>query len=439
MHSRSLQLTRTAAMWVWTAPWLCAASLEVTASHPDAVYTQGETITWSVAAKDDPDHTLTRVHYKITRDGAPELKQADLPLKDGTGEIKATDTQPGVLLVELNAGDNGQPKQHLVGGAIIDPGKIPRSAPRPADFDAFWNGKLAELAKVPANPQLTPGNSGRDGVAYWQITMDLPREQKVRGHLARPATGAKFPAILMVQYAGVYGLPPGKITPQAARGWLVLNISAHDLPIDQPEPFYKDQDAGPLKGYAMIGNEDREKSYFLRMFLACSRAVDYLASRPDWDGQTLVVTGISQGGLQSIVAAGLNPKVTALIVNVPAGCDVTAPLAGRAMPWPYWLKNTDGKDRDAIIRTSMYFDAQNFAPRVKCPALISFGLLDRTATASGVSVMAAQLAGPVEKLVLTRSEHQAKGDSQAAFGKRSGEWLNALAATGKPPALTKTR
>lgn len=439
MHSPSFRLFRTAALLVLAAPWLTAASLEVTASHPDAVYTQGETITWTVAAKDDPDHTLTSVHYKITRDGAPELKQADLQLADGTGEIKGTDTQPGVLLVELDAAATGQPKQHLVGGAIIEPAKIPRSAPRPADFDAFWNGKLAELAKVPANPQLTPGTSGKDGVSYWQITMDLPRDQKVRGHLARPAVGEKFPAILMVQYAGVYGLPPAKITPQAARGWLVLNISAHDLPIDQPEQFYKDQDAGPLKGYAMLGNTDRDQSYFLRMFLACSRAVDYLASRPDWNGQTLVVTGTSQGGLQAIAAAGLNPKVTALIVNVPAGCDVTAPLAGRALPWPYWLKNATATNREAVIRTSMYFDAQNFAPRVKCPALVSFGLLDRTATASGVSVMAAQLAGPVEKLVLTKSEHKDKGGSQAAFGTRSGEWLNALAATGKPPALTNSR
>ena len=38
----------------------------------------------------------------------------------------------------------------------------------------------------------------------------------------------------------------------------------------------------------------------------------------DWDGKVLVTIGTSQGGLQSIVAASLNPKVTTCIANVPA-------------------------------------------------------------------------------------------------------------------------
>ena len=37
-----------------------------------------------------------------------------------------------------------------------------------------------------------------------------------------------------------------------------------------------------------------------------ARAVEYLSERPDWDGRTIVVTGGSQGGLQALVAAGLD-------------------------------------------------------------------------------------------------------------------------------------
>jgi cephalosporin-C deacetylase len=66
--------------------------------------------------------------------------------------------------------------------------------------------------------------------------------------------------------------------------------------------------ATTLKDYVSIGNDDRDKSYFLRMYLSCYRAADYLAHRPDWDGRTLVVTGTSQGGMQAIVTAGLHPK-----------------------------------------------------------------------------------------------------------------------------------
>lgn len=40
----------------------------------------------------------------------------------------------------------------------------------------------------------------------------------------------------------------------------------------------------------------------------------------------LVVQGTSMGGQQSISMAGLHPNVTALLVMVPSGIDVTAPL-----------------------------------------------------------------------------------------------------------------
>ena len=63
------------------------------------------------------------------------------------------------------------------------------------------------------------------------------------------------------------------------KGWLALNIEPHDVLPDQPQAYY---DALPdaLKHYESIGNNDRDKSYFLRMYLADYRAVDYIASRP---------------------------------------------------------------------------------------------------------------------------------------------------------------
>lgn len=173
----------------------------------------------------------------------------------------------------------------------------------------------------------------------------------------------------------------------------------------------------------MIGCEDRETSYFLRMFLATSRAVDYLASRPDWDGRTLVVTGTSQGGLQAIVAAALNPKVTALLALVPAGCDTTAPLVGRSVPWPGWGQWMPDDRKAASLRTAPYYDGINFASRVRCPALIGYGLLDPTSTPSGVHLMTRELRGPVERVLMPAADH--KGD-HAAYNLRAKEWLEAL-------------
>ena len=57
---------------------------------------------------------------------------------------------------------------------------------------------------------------------------------------------------------------------------------------------------------------------------------------PDWDGKTLIVTGASQGGLQSFATAALCPQVTEVLTMVPAGCDACAMLATppRASSWP---------------------------------------------------------------------------------------------------------
>jgi cephalosporin-C deacetylase-like acetyl esterase len=90
-------------------------------------------------------------------------------------------------------------------------------------------------------------------------------------------------------------------------------LDSHDLPPNQA--------TGVRSDYYAIGNTDRETSYFLNTYLRDSRAIDYIAGRPDWDGKTIVVMGTSMGGQQSLVTAGLNPKVTAVIVNEPAGAD----------------------------------------------------------------------------------------------------------------------
>jgi cephalosporin-C deacetylase-like acetyl esterase len=313
----------------------------------------------------------------------------------------------------------------------LHPAEIKRSAPRPADFDAFWKQQLMDLSKVPMNAILTPGKGGEDTINHFMLTVDLARGERLRGQLALLDRTGKFPAMVIFQYAGVYGLPPGIVTRKAAEGWLVLNVCAHDLPLDQPKEFYQQQELCPLKNYVTIGNTGREESYFLRMFLAASRAIDYLASRPDWDGRTLVAIGTSQGGLQAIVAAALNPKVTGVIALVPAGCDTTAPLAGRAMSWPYWLKETNDQNRDAVTRTSTYFDALNFAPLVKCPTLVGFGLLDRTSTPEGISQLVALLRGHVEKVIMPDADHKGSGGTHEPFEKRSVIWLEALKA-GKP-------
>ncbi|MBN8525607.1 MAG: acetylxylan esterase [Planctomycetes bacterium] len=402
-------------------------------SQAIAIYEPNAPISWTVKATGEGSVPMNAVTYVLKKGGAQAIAQGTLDLTAGAGTITASLDAPGTILVEVTAKakEAGQKDVKALAGVAVAPRQITPSLPVPDDFDAFWKDKLAELAAVPANPVLTEAPSERDGVDYWQITMDNIRGTKIRGQVAKPKKEGRFPALLIVQWAGVYKLPKNFVTGDAAGGWLVLNLNAHDLPIDEQDAFYKQQADGPLKGYTAIGNDDREQSYFLRMFLSCARGADYLASRPDWDGTTLVVAGNSQGGLQSLVAAGLRPElITALMVNVPAGCDNTAADAGRAAGWPNWINAGGGKDKAKVHETARYFDGMNFASRVRCPALVGMGLIDTTSRPDGVFAAINSMKGPVELVVMPEYGHQGKHE---AFYKRMGAWKAAMVEGKKAP------
>jgi cephalosporin-C deacetylase-like acetyl esterase len=379
-------------------------AVRVTPDRAGGVYEPGSKVVWTVESKD-----LSKVSYQVKVGGLTVSSQGDLELKDGKATVEATRPDPGVLILEVRGKD-----VTAIGAAAFAPEKIAPSSPAPEDFDAFWKQKLEELAAVPANVQLTAAESGSADVEYFKLTMDNIRGRKIRGQLARPKGRSGLPGLLQVQWAGVYGLPREWVTGHARAGWLAMNISAHDLPIDEKPEFYGEKAKKELEDYPGIGNEDRETSYFLPMFLSCFRAAEELTKLKEWNGKTLVVHGGSQGGYQAIVTAGLHPAVTGFAANVPAGCDHTGKAAGRAPGWPYWASRswkpsekdpTRKRGEKAMLEASRYFDAMNFAPRAKGAGLIGVGLIDTVCPAEGVFATVNRLAGPKKVVVMPLADH----------------------------------
>jgi cephalosporin-C deacetylase-like acetyl esterase len=420
---------------------LRAQQLTVTPDHADGVYDVGQTIRWSVEWDDGGGEgggattqptTAPSVQYVVKRGGLTEVGKGTLTLTGGAAVIEARLDEPGTLLLTVTAKTADGKDRKAVGGAVAAPAKIAPSADRPADFDAWWDAKINALAAIPPNAQLESGEAGKPGVHYEKITFDHVNGTRIRGQLARPEAGDQFPAVLVVQWAGVYGLQKGWVTDRAADGWLALNILAHDLPIDQPESFYQEQSSGPLRDYPAIGNDDRETSYFLRMYLSCYRAAEYLTTHPNWDGRTLVVMGGSQGGQQALVTAAIHPKVTAAMANVPAGCDMLGPAIGRQGGWPMWYWKVKEKDPANVREASRYFDVVNFAPRITAPVLVGVGLVDETCPPAGILAATNLVRGPKEIILLPRGGHNNDKGSHEPYDKRLwGAWLPALRA-GKP-------
>ena len=412
--------------------------LVVRPDHADGIYALDEKVTWTVEVKSGDRAALKAVPYVVKKDAQDVLAEGTLDLSASSATVTVSRPEPGALLAFFNSPDPSQdPKKPLaLGGALVAPFQIAPAAPAPADFDAFWKEKLEAVAAVPPNPVLEKGTldgvPNSEGIDYYKVTLDNVEGTHVRGQLARPTSGDKFPAILVVQWAGVYPLQKAWVTGLAKEGFLVLNIEAHDIPIDEPQAFYDDLKNNALKNYTSIGAESRETAYFLRMFQRDIQAATYLTSRPDWDGKTLIVTGTSQGGLQSFATAALFPKVTHMMVLVPAGCDVLGPYAQppRAASWPnwYWFAG----DKEKIKATSAYFDPVYFASRIPCPALVAPGLLDETARPGGILAAFNALPNPGKELVpMPFSPHQNIDNSQTPYGVRASAWRAAIKA-GKP-------
>ena len=394
-------------------------AFDVKTDRPDGCYAPGETATWTISVTVDGKPAAGEVSFDLRKGGESTIRKGKLALADGKATLTASLDEPGCVLAYLFYKAEGAKKPKMdFAGAAFAPEKIAPSAPEPDDFDAFWAAKIAELHKIPMNARLTPVDTKDPNVEAWRITLDNIWGTRVQGAFARPKGKKDLPAVLVVEGAGVRGLNPRGVIARARGGWLAMHIIAHDIKPDQPKEYYDNLSKTTLKNYPRFGREDREKSYFLRMLLACRRSVDYLTEQPEWDGRRMLVTGGSQGGFQSIAAAGLHPKVSHIIVSVPAGCDHTGHLVGRRPGWPGWnvWSPKEIKDKEATLATSKYFDCVNFARRAKCASLVGMGLIDRTCPAPGIFAMFNQLPEPKKIIPMPDVGHG------GIYHKRRGEY-----------------
>lgn len=380
-----------------------APTLEVTTDRAEALYCVNEPVTFtiSVAVGGEPA-TVGQVEYVLSNDGEDVIDQGTLALSAEPVRVTAMLDRPGFLRCTATfPGPNGKAIKALA-GAGIDPLQIQPSLPVPDDFDAFWEQRKAELAKVPMNQRLTPVDSSEDGVECFDLQLDCLGGAPVSGYLARPkgAVPKSLPALLTVHGAGVGS--SNKPIEFAARGLLALDINAHGIPNGQPKTYYEDLADGRLKEYRFEGRENRETCYFLGMYLRLIRAMEFLAAQPEWDGKELIVCGSSQGGGQAIVAAGLEPRVTAFAANVPAMCEHT----GRVNGWPRLVpRDAAGVPDPRVLEAARYFDAMNFATRTRADAVVSVGFIDDTCRPTSVYAAYNNLLGPKRMINEPRMNH----------------------------------
>lgn len=365
------------------------------------IYRTGEPITFTfrLTSNDNKPIAGSPLNCTILHDGHPNRVQKVI---SGAPSAKLTLKQdiPGSLLIvtgyDVTLPNGKKVRRWNARGAIIAPEKIKAGLPEPADFDAFWKARKAEVAKVPMKAELKAVDlktieKGRKkfyadkGVAAYSIKITCAGGKPVTGYLAKPVKAAKrsLPAIVTFQHAGTYSASvPARYGTRA----IALDVNAHGIKNGEPASYYNDLAKKELRLYYHSGNTSRDTFYYKGMYMRVIRALEYVKSLPEWDGKNLIVSGFSQGGAQALAAAGLDPQVSLCVAICPALCDLGGGLAKRRSGWGTNARFKNGKPvaaRDQkILTATSYYDNVNFARRIKGEVYISTGINDQTCAAS---------------------------------------------------------
>ncbi|MDD3885591.1 MAG: acetylxylan esterase, partial [Victivallaceae bacterium] len=348
-------------------------------------YAPGEPMTFVLEVKNNGQKN-TRPYFicwkRTGDDGRVAEGKQDIAL--GPAVITTSLDRPGFVRIYATIQDEvGSPVKNGAGAIFFDGGagvEIDKldSLPEPDDFDLFWEKQKARLAAVPLRSEVNKVRETGDGAIY-AVKIDCAGPRPVTGYLTVPANAGAQSLPASVQYFG-YTTNPQNM-PGIAAGKLVFYVNAHGFELGRDEAYYR-QFAQSIntngRGYAFDSeqNKNPETAYFNGMALRLMRSLEYIKTRPEWNRRDLTVSGGSQGGLQTIWAAGLDPDVTAANPDIPWCCDLGGVTRGRLT----------GGWRIPYVRGLDYYDPVNFAKRIKCPVTVGrAGLGDYVCPPSGVA------------------------------------------------------
>ena len=403
-----------------TASFVYAKEYDFVGDHnkKSPIYQAGEEMVFTVKFLKD-GQPMDGVKLKWVRTGDDGLKSEGVGFSSVEGlKISASTDQPGFVRVVVTAwGEDG--KQFMVKkygrpapldlevGACVGPETL-QGLPEPEDFDEFWNGRKKYLAAVPLEVLEMVEVEGNEKVVAYDVKIACAGSMPVSGYLTMPRDAKEKSLPAVVSFHG-YGIrSANKNLGEGARS-ICLDINAHGIENGKPGEYYKELGQAKLKAYGLSkeGNLDQEKTYFHDMMLRVMRSLEYVKSLPQWNGEDLKATGGSQGGMQSLIAAGLDSDVTSCYAWSPWNCDIGRRELGREMG-SWGLKYTPALE---------YYDPINHVKRahMNCQLEIVANLGDYVCPPSGVWIAFNNWPGQKKMEVRQACQHGVKPPSFSRF------------------------
>ena len=365
------------------------AQLNVETNKTSATYEVGESMTFKVSS-----NSSNPISWVLKYDEhAPIISSGTI--NGSTGLVSYTGAHPGAVLCEVTQGNN-----KAIASAVFNPFDVQPFEQEPGDFDAFWASQKALSAAIPINPVVTLFSTSTFSKTY-RVTLDHLDNRKIYGYLTVPNGAGPFPGVVvMPPYGNAANIALPEIDLAEKGGMLALAISIHNTPPDQVDP----------NAYQPDDYSDREGNYYRYAFLAGIRAIDYIFSRPDFDGENFVMSGVSQGAGLATCIAGLDQRVDFLTISNPALCQTTGLSFDREASFPNYIlqsrNNFGTAAHEANTReASKYYDASFFARRFDGPSMVMLSYEDVvTPVATGLAAFN-QLEGPKILVHSTELDH----------------------------------
>lgn len=354
-----------------------------------------------------------KVSYEIADDMLEADKRGTVNLKNGRATLNMGSRKtPGFRDLRLTATVDGKTYSHhvKVGFSV---GDIRPFTQEPKDFMDFWKANVKDMEQTPL--QYTKEMAKEyctDKVDCYLVKLQVNRQgQSIYAYLFYPKNAKKgsCPVVLCPPGAGIKTIKePLRHKYYAENGCVRMEMEIHGLNPRLPQETFKDISTafnGRENGYLENGLSNRDNYYMKRVYLALVRAIDLLTSLPEWDGKNVIVQGGSQGGALSIIAAGLDSRVTQCVANHPALSDMAAySVKGRTGGYPHFNR-IPGTLTPEKIKTMAYYDVVNFARHVKCDTYMTWGYNDNACPPTTSYAVWNTLNCPKEALLTPINEH----------------------------------
>jgi cephalosporin-C deacetylase len=291
----------------------------------------------------------------------------------------------------------------------------------PPDFDDFWSSTLdaSRAARKPTTFDEIDTHLRTINVA--DVTFSGFGGQPIKAWMLWPRfADGRLPTIVQfIGYGGGRGTPLDWLLWASAgfahfvmdtrgQGGTWLRGDTSDIAETGTGPQYP--------GVMTRGIGDPATYYYRRLMTDAVLALDAAREHPVVDPQRIVVTGISQGGGLSLVAAALADEPAAALVDVPFLSHFRRALeVADAAPYDEIRRflRTHGTEEAQVFRTLSYFDVRHFAARATVPALFSVGLEDEITPPSTVFAAFNEYRGPKDIRIWPFSDHDAPYMHQA--------------------------